>query len=102
MWMNRIRRNLKRKIQCCGLSHVVMSQSRPRCALGLHQDRHDVHFRRHHALAGSERLEESLEDMAAWDTFCEDSDRCPGKPGYRRNCFYRIELTNCSAADCSR
>jgi hypothetical protein len=44
------RRSRKTMIQCCGRSHVAVSQSLRHCALGLHQDRRDAHFRRHHAL----------------------------------------------------
>ena len=43
------RRSRKTTILSCGQSCVVKSQSRPRCAWGLHQDRRDAHFRRHHA-----------------------------------------------------
>ena len=53
----RIRQSQKTTILGCGPIRVVKSQSRQRCAWGLHQDRRDVHFRRRHALAaGYERL----------------------------------------------
>jgi len=52
--------NWKTTILCCGHC-VVKSQSRPRCAWGLRQDRRDVHFRRPHALAaGYERSADLL------------------------------------------
>jgi len=52
--------NWKMTILSCGHC-VVKSQSRPRCAWGLRQDRRDVHFRRPHALAaGYERSADLL------------------------------------------
>jgi hypothetical protein len=43
-------RNRKTMIQYCDPSHVAVSQSLRRCALGPHRDRRGVHFRRRHAL----------------------------------------------------
>jgi len=81
-----------------------VSQSLRRCALGLHRDRRDAHFRRHHALAGYGLWADFLlVDMAALDVSCVDSDRYPG-PGSRgcrmKQCG-QMELTNRSDEDCS-
>jgi hypothetical protein len=62
----------------------VKSQSRPRCAWGLRQDRRDVHLRRHHALvAGYGRSADwVLADRVALDISCVDTGRYPD-PGSR-------------------
>jgi hypothetical protein len=103
MILNR-HRNRKMASQHCGLSHVARSQSRLRCAWGLHLDRRDAHFRRHHALAGFEHSADLfLEDTAVQDAFCVDTGRYPGpgSRGYRMTQCRHVELKNHSSEDCS-
>ena len=97
-------RNWRTMIQCCGLIRVARSQSLRRCALGLHRDRHDAHFRRHHFLAGYGLWADFLlVDTAALDVSCVDTDHYPdpGSRGCHMKQCRQIELMNYSSEGCN-